>query len=129
LRNANLERAHLAGANLTDANLSNAKLTEADLGRSYLVGVTLDRANLDDANLENSIIIAPRSYKNLIVTEASNFKDAIIDDPHFVRYVSRFSNSPPAKIKNKKDLKSGLERVGVDKIEIFNYLLHRSKLS
>ena len=108
LSSVNLSGANLASANLTRADLSDANLPEANLTNANLTSANLTSANLTSANLSNAILINS-TYNNSIVTEKTNFTEAIIDNPNFIDYIEQFTSKVPKKIETKRELKTKLK--------------------
>ena len=139
LTEANLTLATLSGADLTlvtsyDANLSEAYLYKANLTEARLYGVNLSGANLTDAKLSGadlarSIIVSNIFSEDTVVTDTTDFKDAIIDNHEFLEYLrkNQCKNIPEEEIRNKQQLKLKLETRNLDQ-SIRDYLLEISKL-
>jgi uncharacterized protein YjbI with pentapeptide repeats len=107
---ANLSMADLSEASLIGANLSKADLTHADLSGANLWMANLSGANLSEADLSQSLMLDNKDYDNLIINNTT-FKDAIIINPEFIRYLkTQKAQKIPDEIKNKQDLESRLKR-------------------
>jgi len=111
LRDSILKNAILRDADLSSTDLQDADLTRADLTGTNLIETNLEGIFIEGTDFSNSIIIHPdiRNYETLLVNEATKFYEAVIDDPQFINYISRFTKNIPFKISNKKELKVKLE--------------------
>jgi hypothetical protein len=97
----------LSGANLSGANLSGANLSKADLS---------------EANISSSVVIELQNYESMKLTEKTNFEHAISNKIDFIYYTSRFTENIPEIVNNKKELKSKLEKRGLNKEHIKSIL-------
>jgi uncharacterized protein YjbI with pentapeptide repeats len=131
LSGANLSLANLSGADLREAylvgaNLSRADLSGANLSRADLSGANLSRADLSGANLASSIVIGVRCKGNdsFPLSRDANFdSESIIDDKRLSMHFhnSNAKNVPPA-AKDKKELRKKLEKRGLEKENVNEYL-------
>jgi uncharacterized protein YjbI with pentapeptide repeats len=110
LSEALLEGSNLSGAYLLGATLSGADLSGADLSGARLIRATLSGADLSGADLKNAVLINNK-FDNLKVDSDTSFKNAIIDDPAYIRYLREKNvRNIPEEIKYKRDLRSKLEK-------------------
>ena len=85
---------------LSQANLSGADLSKANLLEDILSG----------AKLLNTIIINSK-FSNVIVDTYTDFSNAIVDDPDFLKHLrEKGSQNIPHEIKNKRELRELLRR-------------------
>ena len=127
LSKANLSYASSLGANMSDTDLSGAILSEANLSGVILLRAILDQANLSQADFSNSIIIEPQKYELTHLYQKTNFKDAISDIMEFIYHTSKFTESIPNFVNNKKELKKILEQMQLSKQDL-EYILEASNL-
>ena len=88
LLQANLGNANLAGAFLTGANLRGAFLTGANLRGAFLNRVNLSNTDLSNTDLSSSIIIGCQEYDNALISENTNFDNAIVDRKELLEYLN-----------------------------------------
>ena len=104
LTGAILTGAYLFMANLSEAYLFMANLTGANLTGANLTGANLTKANLTGAKLLDAIIINCK-FSNAIIDAYTNFSNATIDDPDFLKHLrEKGSQNIPDEIKNKQEL-------------------------
>jgi hypothetical protein len=112
-----LFRADLSGANLSGANLSWTKLSGANLSEANLSG-----ADLSGAKLLNTVIIDCK-FSNAIIDTYTDFSNAIIVDPDFLKHLrEKRSQNIPDEIKNKQELREKLRNRDFDQGTIDLYL-------
>jgi hypothetical protein len=119
----------LSGVNLSgsDTNLSGAVLSRAKLSEANLSWANLSRANLSGADISTSIIIEPQNYEEIKLNEKTNFENAISDNIYFIYHASEYTKNISNMVKNKKELKSKLEKMLFNKQEL-EFVLKASKL-
>jgi hypothetical protein len=108
-------------------DLSSAKLLGTNLSHANLFGTNLSHADLSLANLSKSIIINSL-FNNVRISDITNFSNAVIDEPQFIDYISKFTTNIPPVINNKNELKLKLKELIKDDDNFINNLLMLSKL-
>ncbi|PWU81733.1 MAG: hypothetical protein DLM72_05385 [Candidatus Nitrosopolaris wilkensis] len=137
LRGADLSYANFRGAKLLDANLANAnlrgaKLLDANLANANLRGAFLTRANLSNTDLSNtdfssSIILGCEEYDNALISENTNFDNAIVDRKELLKYLNdKNAANVLSPIQHKNELDEKLKERGYSEEEIMRLLPHSS---
>jgi uncharacterized protein YjbI with pentapeptide repeats len=127
LSKAYLSKAYLYGADLSEANLSKADLSEANLSKANLYGADLSEANLSRAMLLSTVIINC-IYSKVIVDTHTDFSNAMIDNPDFLKHLrEKGCKNIPNEIKNKQELRRELLKTDLNH-ETLEYYLGLSQL-
>lgn len=99
-------------------------LHKADLRAADLYGEDLRTANLTGAKMQETIVLKPRDFRNLVVDENINFYDAITNDKDLFRLLETKikSGNMPILVENKGDLIKELKNKSYNERQIEDFV-------
>ena len=102
----------LSGFDLHDFSLEGSLLFRSNLSGANLFGANLSGANLIGANLLKAVIINCK-FSNAIIDTHTDFSNAIIDNPDFLKHLhEKGCQNIPDEIRNKPELRERIAEKG-----------------